>query len=93
MVISIDVDFLGNLFEFFECNIAGSIKSVTDFEWVESSIDETECLFKELSSEDYNSGGAVSNFVVLGLRELNEKFGGGVLDFHFFNDGGSVIGD
>lgn len=50
-------------------------------------------LFEEGSSKNNNTGCAITNFIVLTFREFDKESGNGMLNFHFFNDGGSIIGD
>ena len=48
--------------------------------------------FEQLSSKDDDGGGANSDLCILQLCKLDEKVGGGVLDFEFLEDGGTWIG-
>ena len=48
--------------------------------------------FEQLSSKDDDGGGAISDLCILQLCKLDEKVGGGVLDFEFLEDGGTWIG-
>ena len=50
-------------------------------------------LLEECSSQHHDSGGPVSNLIILTLGELNEESGNWVLDLHFLHDGGSVVSD
>jgi hypothetical protein len=47
-----------------------------------STLDEFFGLFKEGSSQDDNASRSITNFVVLGFRELDEEFGDLVFDLH-----------
>ena len=55
--------------------------------------DELVAALEELSGEDDDGGGAVSDFAVLDLRQLDEHFGGGVSDLKLLEDGGAVVRD
>lgn len=48
---------------------------------------------EELGGEDGNGGGAISNFVVLNLGDVDEDFGGGVVEGDRFEDSGAIVGD
>src|SRR6266566_92667 len=46
---------------------------------------------EELAGKDYRCCGSVTYFAVLGLCDLNEHFGGRILNIHFLHDGCAVI--
>ena len=48
---------------------------------------------EELSGEDNDRGGAISDFTILDLGELDQNFGGGVGHFELLQDSGAIIGD
>lgn len=56
-------------------------------------MDEFFPLAKKFSREDGDGRGAVSDFFVLGLGDIDEDLGGWVVDMHRAKDGGSVVGD
>ena len=60
---------------------------------VDVGVDQVPCLLQELSGEDHAGGGSVSDLCVLGLGDLDEHLGCGVLDVHLLEDGHSVVGD
>lgn len=49
--------------------------------------------FEQLSSEDHNGSGTVTNFTVLDLGKLNENLSCGMGNFELLQDGGAVIGN
>lgn len=48
---------------------------------------------EQLSCEDCDGGGAVSNFLVLGFGDIDEDLGSRVVDVHRSEDGGAIVGD
>lgn len=50
-------------------------------------------MFEERASQHDDACGAISDFVVLTLGELDEQARNWVLDFHLLDDGGAVVGD
>jgi hypothetical protein len=54
-------------------------------------VDELLSLTKQLSSKYCDCGGSISNLLVLGLGDIDENFGGRVINMHRSEDGGSVI--
>ena len=46
---------------------------------------------QQLSSQDHHGGCSVADLSILQLRKLDQKIGGGVLDFQFFEDGGAWV--
>jgi hypothetical protein len=48
---------------------------------------------EELSGEDDDGGGTVTDFSVLNLRELDQDLSSGMLDLKQLEDGGTIIGD
>ena len=56
-------------------------------------VDEVLGLLEELSCEDDGGGGPVSALGVLGLGDLDDHLGGGVLDVQLLEDGDTVVGD
>lgn len=50
-------------------------------------------LSQQLSSKHCNSGGSISDFLILCLGDINQNLGGRVINMHGPEDGGSVIGD
>merc|ERR1719341_1097932 len=58
-----------------------------------SFVEEVLCLLKKSTTEDHNTCGSITNFVVLRLRELDHQFGHLMINVHHLEDGGSVVGD
>ncbi len=50
-------------------------------------------MFEQCSGQHHDPCGPISNFVVLALGQFHHKAGHGVLYFHFFDNGGTVVGD
>ena len=48
---------------------------------------------EELASDDDGAGGAVVAVLLLGLGNLDNHLGRGVLDVHLLEDGSTVVGD
>lgn len=56
-------------------------------------VEELLSLLKKSTSKDDDAGSAIAHFVILTLGKLDHQLGDGVLDFHFFDYGSSVVGD
>lgn len=50
-------------------------------------------LSQELTCEDGNSGGSITNFLILSFGDFDEDFGSRIIDMHGPEDSGSIIGD
>mmetsp|Transcript_36845 Transcript_36845/g.86037 ORF Transcript_36845/g.86037 Transcript_36845/m.86037 type:complete len:312 (-) Transcript_36845:113-1048(-) len=48
---------------------------------------------QQLRRHDYDAGGAVTDLLVLEVRELDEHLGGGVLHLQLLENGGTVVGN
>ena len=48
---------------------------------------------EELSSEDNNGSGTISDFTILDLGEFDENFGGGVGNLELFENSCAIIGN
>lgn len=48
---------------------------------------------EELSGEDNDGGGTISDFSVLDLGKLDENLGGGVGDLELLEDSGAIVGN
>jgi len=60
---------------------------------VDVGIDEVDGLLQQLAGEDHRGGGPIPALLVLGLGDLHEHLGGGVLDVDLLQDGDAVVGD
>ena len=47
---------------------------------------------QQLTSQHSYSGGAVTNLLILGLRNLDQDLGGRVVDVHRTEDSGAIVG-
>ena len=60
---------------------------------MQSHVDQFLSLSQQLSSKHCNSGGSVSDFLILCLGDVNQDLGGRVINMHGPEDGCSVVGD
>jgi len=60
---------------------------------VDSFVKKLLSLLKKCTSEDDNTSGAISDFIVLRLGELDQKSGSLMLHFHFLDNSGTVVCD
>jgi hypothetical protein len=58
---------------------------------VDVLLDEFVGTLEELSGEDNNGSGTISDFSILDLGKLNENLGSGVSDLELLEDGGAII--
>ena len=87
--LDVDGDVVEDLDGFGGCHLV----SVGDDGGVDVGVDELLGLFEKLSGEDDAGGCSVSALGVLGLGDLNDHLGGGVLDIDLLQDGDTVVGD
>jgi hypothetical protein len=93
VVILLNVDLLLDFTDALGSDIASLLKTISNLEGVNSLIKEPLGLIEEGSGEHDDSGGSITDFVVLRLRELDEEASGLMLDFHLLNDGSTVVGN
>jgi hypothetical protein len=60
---------------------------------VDTVADEFVGTLEELSGENDNGGGSITDLSVLDLGEFAEDLGGGVSDLNLLKNGGAIIGD
>lgn len=66
-----DIDFLRDLVDSPDCDIASLLETIGDLEGVEALVEKFLSLFKESSGEDDDTSGTVTDFVVLTLGEFH----------------------
>tara|TARA_B110000285_G_C15094348_1_gene601016 strand:- start:272 stop:667 length:396 start_codon:yes stop_codon:yes gene_type:complete len=81
------------LIELGDSDITSCFKTISDLKWMKTFIEELLGLLKDGTSQNDNTGSSISDFVILGGRELNEESGGLMMDFHLLEDGSSIIGN
>lgn len=50
-------------------------------------------MFEKGAGQNDDTGGSITDLIIVAFGEFDHKFGDWVLDFHFFEDGGSIVGD
>jgi hypothetical protein len=63
----LDIKFFLDLLDSLNSNIACSLESVGNLEWVNTLVKKSLSLFKESTSKDNNTSGTITDFIVLGL--------------------------
>jgi hypothetical protein len=58
---------------------------------VHAFLDELLALVEQLASEEDDTSGAVTNFIVLRLGDINESLGSGVNDIKKLDDSSAII--
>ena len=93
VVVLLDVDLFLNVLDAFNCDVACSLEAISNLEGMDALIKKLLSLLEESTSENNNTSGAVSNFVVLRFGKFNQKSCSLVLNFHLFKNGSSVVCD
>jgi len=83
----------GDIFQNFLGGVTSESPSLDDNLRVNSLSNKLLSFLEELASHDGDSGGTITNLFVLGHGDVDEDFGGRVVDVDGFEDGGSIIGD
>lgn len=84
---------VGNLLESLHGNLGGLVETVGNSNGVDTLLDKLVGLVKQSSGQNHNTGGSVSDLVILRPTELDQKSCNLVLNLHLAHDGGSVVGD
>ena len=92
-VVVVDGDLLGDVLEDLLGLVVGEPVSAGDDGGVDVGVDQVGGLLEELAGEDDAGGGSVPDLGILGLGDLDEHLGSGVLDVHLLQDGHTVVGD
>ena len=93
VVILLDADFFLDLANTLDSNIASFLKAISNLEGVNTLVKELLSLVKKGTSENYDTCGAITDLIVLRLRELYEETSSLVLDLHLFKNGGTIVGN
>jgi len=93
VVIFGDVNLLLDLSEFLNSDVTSFFETISNLKWVNSFIQKFLGLVKNCTSEDNNTSCSITDLVILRSGQLDEEFGGLVMNFHLFQDGGTIIGD
>ena len=93
VIILADVDLLLDLVKLFNSDITSLLETISNLKWVNTFIQKFLSLLKDGTSEDNNTCSSITNFVILGGRQLDKKSGGLVMNFHLLQDGGTIVGD
>jgi hypothetical protein len=82
VVIFVDVNLSCDSLNLLNRDFTSLVKSVRNFEGVDALVEELLGLVEDSTSEDDNTGGSVTDLVVLGRGKLGKKFGGLVMDLY-----------
>ncbi len=93
VVILLDVDFFLDLADTLDSNITSLLKAISNLEGVNTLVKELLGLVKKGTGENDDTSGAVTDLIVLRLRELNEETSSLVLDLHLFKNCGTIVGN
>lgn len=63
-------------------DVASLLETIGDLERVNALVEQLLGLLEDGASEDDNTGGTVTNLVILGSGELNKKLGGLMMDLN-----------
>lgn len=82
MVVFVDVDLSCDALDLGNRDFASLVKSVRNFEGVDALVEELLGLVEDSTGKDDNTGGSVTDLVVLGRGKLGKEFGGLVMDLY-----------
>ena len=80
IIVFLNVKGLFDLVYSVHCDVTSALKSISDFQRVDTLVKELLGLLKDSTSKNDNSSCTVANFVILGCRKLSEKFGSLVMN-------------
>ena len=92
-VVLLDVYLLGDLLKSLDSDVACVFESISYLQGVDTLVEELLGLLEDGSSEHDYTSGTITDFVVLGGTQLNQKPGSLVVDLHLFQNGSSIVGD
>ena len=75
-----DVELLLDLGDSADSDVTSSLETISDLEWVDTLLEELHGLVEDGASEDDNTGGSVTDFVVLGSGKLSQESGSLMMD-------------
>jgi hypothetical protein len=82
VVVFVDVDLSCDALDLGNRDFASLVKSVRNFEGVDALVEELLGLVEDSTGKDDNTGGSVTDLVVLGSGKLGKEFGGLVMDLY-----------
>ena len=80
VIILLNVQFFRNIINLGDSDVTSAVEAISNFKGVDSLVEEFLGLLEDSSSKDHNTGGTVTNLIVLRSRKLSEKLGGLVMD-------------
>jgi len=93
VVVLSNVKWFLNLIELGDSNITSSFETISNLQRMKTFIEKLLSLLKNGSSQYNNTSGSITNLIILRSRKLNKKFGSLMMDFHLFEDSGTIISD
>ena len=93
VVVLEDVELLLDFIDSADSDVTGLLETIGDFEWVDALLQKFLSLLEDGASENDNTGGSVTDLVVLRGAELGQETGSLVMNLHLLKDGCTIIGD
>ena len=107
VVILLDVDLLLDAVKLVDGDVASLLETIGNLERVNALVEQLLGLLEDGASEDDNTGGTVTDLVILGGGKLNKKLGGLMMDLneivnnkvilrtylHLLKNSGAIVGD
>lgn len=93
VVVFADIKFFSDFVHTFHGDLASNFETIGNLKWVDTLVKKLLGLFKDSTGKNDDTSGTISDFVILGGRKFSQKFGGLMVDFHLFEDSGTVISD
>ena len=93
VVVFLDVELLLDVTDSLDSDVTSLVETIGNLEGVNTLLEELLGLLEDGSSQDYNTGGTVTNFVILGSGKLSQESGSLMMDLHLFEDSGTIVSD
>jgi hypothetical protein len=93
VVVFLDVQLLLDVTDSLDSDVTSLIETISNLEGVNTLLEELLGLFEDSSSQDDNTGGTVTDLIVLRGGKLGQKFGGLMVNLHLLKDSGSIVSD
>ena len=87
LIFLVDVELLGDRFNLFDSDFASLVKSIRNFQRMDTLVKQFLGLVENGSSEDHNTSGTITNLIVLTGGQFSKKFGSLMMNLLSLKDG------
>jgi len=93
VIVFLDVEVLLDLLDSSNSDLTSLVETISDLQGVNTLLEELLGLLKDGSGQNNNTGGTVTDFVILRGGKLGQKFGGLMVNLHLLEDSGTIVSD